>query len=367
MEPQRGEGSAALSGAPVEPESNDVLLIRADASPVIGAGHVMRCLALADAWRDTGGHVVFATSMRSDAPALRAADRQGVRLADVSAPAGSDDDAERTAALGAGAGASVVVVDGYSFGPDYVSRLRAPNLTIVQMDDEAIAPRFTADVVINQNAWADEQTYAGRVDAGTTVLAGASFAMLRPEFISMQRETARRHGRGDTPNVLITLGQSDAGRTTSQHVLRALAGTDRASSLNVRLLGQGTEPNRGLFASCSVDRVSDDMPHELIRTDLAIIGCGSTCWEAAYLGTPAIGVILAANQHRIGHDLARRGVMELIDPVGDPAAATATVDRLIADPDRRAEMSRLGRALIDGRGAVRVVRFLRAARSRRPA
>lgn len=44
------------------------LCIRADAGPEQGIGHVMRCLALAQAWQDRGGTATFLTA--TQAPAL---------------------------------------------------------------------------------------------------------------------------------------------------------------------------------------------------------------------------------------------------------------------------------------------------------
>ena len=74
------------------------LLIRADAGAHMGTGHLMRCLALAQAWQDAGGSCVF---LAAELPAaLRdrlATERMPTR--GVPAEPGSAADAERTSRL----------------------------------------------------------------------------------------------------------------------------------------------------------------------------------------------------------------------------------------------------------------------------
>ena len=42
------------------------LIVRADANTVIGTGHLMRCLALAQGWRDQSRPAMFVTACPSD-------------------------------------------------------------------------------------------------------------------------------------------------------------------------------------------------------------------------------------------------------------------------------------------------------------
>ena len=44
----------------------NALIIRTDATPKVLTGHMMRCLALAQAWQDQGGAVIFISHCESD-------------------------------------------------------------------------------------------------------------------------------------------------------------------------------------------------------------------------------------------------------------------------------------------------------------
>src|ERR1022692_1556760 len=126
-----------------------VLLIRADASVAIGTGHVMRCLALAQAWQDAGGPVTFV--MAESTPAIEERLRsEGVGLIRIEGVPGSDFDSEQLLAVARTRGPSWVVVDGYEFGEGYQRALKNGRLKVVLIDDNGRSGTYAADVVLNQ-------------------------------------------------------------------------------------------------------------------------------------------------------------------------------------------------------------------------
>ena len=341
----------------------ETLILRADASAPMGTGHVMRCLALAQAWQDAGGRAVYA-SAQCPAPLAERLRGEGVGVAAVGAAPGGDEDARATALLAGREGARWVVTDGYHFGAAYQRALKVAGLRLLFVDDAGHAGHYSADLVLNQNVYAGEEFYAAR-EPGTRLLLGTRYALLRREFrrwAGRSREVPEVARR-----VLVTMGGGDAPNVT----LKALRGVELAESepLSVTVLVGGGNPHRGelaAFAARSRHRVelkrgAADMPEMMAGADVALTGGGTTCLELALMGLPFIIFVLADNQAPGAGWLAEQqaavnlGSHEHVTP----EQVAGALGRLSRDAPARAEMSRRGRSLVDGLGAVRVVREMR--------
>jgi UDP-2,4-diacetamido-2,4,6-trideoxy-beta-L-altropyranose hydrolase len=296
------------------------IVVRADASPEIGLGHAMRCLALAQAHRDAGGAVVFAMADPPDAFAARlAAEQIELRPAETAA-----------------AGADWIVLDGYHFDAAYERELRAAARLLVLDDHDT---DHDADLILRQGLGAR---------AGERVLAGSRYALLRREFRTWER--APRPAADPVRRVLVTLGGGDPGPVVDT-VLAAAARPDR----EVQWITGPLNPRRSAPPGVEVVVDAADMPERMHWADLAVTAAGSTSWELARVGTPQIAIELADNQRPVAHALAEHGIAVRAGRPADldPAALAAAIDGLTAE--RRAEMTRRGRAAIDGQGAVRVL------------
>ena len=348
------------------------LLVRADASTNIGTGHLMRCLALAQAWQTEGGKATFLSCC--DSPALRRrVTGAGARF--ILLPAAHPDPVDRqtTSRLIRKLKPDWLVIDGYHFGPEYQEAARAAGVRVLVIDDAAYWPEYHADILLNQNLGAEKLRY--RCDRDTRLLLGTRYVLLRNEFLKWrvwQREVPR-----EARKVLVTMGGSDPDNVTLK-VIRALEKVplDRlegivvlgASNLHREVLGAAIRSPEFKVRNHKVrlERNPLNMPELMAWADLAVTAGGSTCWELAFMGMPFLVLALAANQRLTVRALAARRAAKSLGT--SERLRTTVVVRALAPLLRgarlREALSARGRQLVDGYGADRVLMAMLGARLR---
>jgi len=327
------------------------LLIRADGDSRIGTGHVMRMLALAEAWQAAGGNVTFA----SDNPTgnvRRRIEAAGARFLPLrSRHPHPDDLADTRAFLGERQGGSSppmwVALDGYHFDRGYQRAIRGTETRLLVLDD-AVQQHYDADVVLNQNLGVERLPHA--CDGNTVLLLGTRYALLRREFRrwrSFKRtipETARR--------LLVTLGGADPKNVTLA-VLKALGLADLPdlearvvvgmANRNLKLLEEHVRSPAAIPPTVSVELLTNvaDMAELMAWADVAVGAGGTTCWETAMAEAQA---------------LTHLGRADELSPENIADALTL----LCRDRGRRCRQAEIAQGLIDGRGSERVVAVMQS-------
>ena len=343
--------------------SDKPLLIRADSSAQIGTGHVMRCVALAQAWQAGKGGAFFLSYCESQT--LRQwIEAAGIHFHPLSYRHPHPADLPTTLALLRELRAECLAVDGYHFDPDYQRSVRAAGYRLLVIDDFAHSPAYHADLLLNQNIHAAQLGYA--CDPGTTLLLGPRYALLRPEFLSWRGwcriipKAARK--------VLVTMGGGDADNVTLRiiRMLQQIRGIELEARVAVGPACPHLKELRQVVADddghLRILTNVTDMPALMAWADVALAAGGSTCWELAFMGLPSVVMILAENQRGIAEALDGAGIAMnagYFDRVSDARLAQALVGLLLA-PERRRQMSQTGQQLVDGGGAGRVIETLRA-------
>ena len=118
------------------------VLVRADATAVVGVGHVARCLTLARQLQARGAKVSFAGAAMPESLAadVRLAGFEAHTLASGTSPIRSqqDDAADVLALLAEFGGADVVIVDHYDLDADWERAVSASGPRIAVIDDSRI-------------------------------------------------------------------------------------------------------------------------------------------------------------------------------------------------------------------------------------
>lgn len=342
------------------------MVIRADASVTIGTGHVMRCLALAQGWQDLGRSVRFV--MAESTPGIdQRLFEEGIEATKLENDAATD--AQEFLAVAGECNVQWIVVDGYQFGPAYQQQIKNHGLNLLLIDDAGQCFPYCADIILNQNVYAEKINYKRRAES-SALLIGPSYALLRREFL--QWMNWRREAPDVAKEVLITMGGSDPDDMTSQ-ILRALQALEVPLNLTV-LLGHGNprvSSIRQLAKQCpgqiSVMTQVSNMPELLSRMDLAISASGTTCYELAFMQVPMILFVIAQNQAPAFDAFANCHAAIGVDwqPDSDNHHFLQMLRSVLGDRELRSSLVKNARRVIDGFGASRVCQSLLQVQSKK--
>lgn len=344
---------------------------RADASGLIGSGHVMRCMTLANALRRDGADVSFVARAMPDRLRDRLA-QQGHSLHMLPQALSQSDnrlshagwlgasqaeDAAQTLAALQGSPIDWLVVDHYAIDHEWQSALRDKACRIMAVDDLADR-RHDCDLLLDQNLIQNfESRYVDLVPGHAATLLGPRYALLQEGYAEMHETAGRRERVG---RILVFFGDADRTGLTAQVIQAVSALAAPGCAVDVVVGGAGAHRDEVLAAVASADGVTvhDPLPSLaplMQRADLAIGGAGATSWERLCLRLPALVVTLAENQRPIASELHRRSLARWL---GDSDTLDSeTLHRKLADVVSQPLdwFAFEDASQVDGRGVARVV------------
>ena len=339
--------------------SGQLLILRADASVSNGMGHIGRCLAMAEAWQDSGGRALLAASGPKEALTAMAAG-VGMHWLGPECPA-AEADAKQFIQLCRQTSSSLAWLDSYNHDVRFETQVRDA-IPLVAVDDLASRPHDSDVVVDTSLGMPDAARYSNVAAPRTLLLLGTPYVALRRAF-----RTGGFTPRGGAPvrSILLSFGGTDPKGHTAAAIeaIRAL----RQPDIGVDVVLSRANPRLDELASTvaangmALHVDTREMANLMARADLAVGAGGSTSWERCRAGLPTLMTIIADNQLGVAKVLERAGIIRLV-PSHDPLQLAdnfyLALRDAMADGRWRTAASNAGMAMIDGNGGRRLVRAL---------
>jgi len=327
-----------------------VAVFRVDAGLQIGAGHLVRCAALAQALADAGWDIVLAGDPAGFSmlplPLWRRislVDQQPpneVRILRDALPAGTD----------------LLVVDHYRRDAEFERTCRPWARRILAIDD--LCRPHDADWLLDATPLREPAAYAGLLPAGCGLLLGGRHALLRPGFAGARWR--RRRPEQTVGSLLVSIGATDPGK----HLHAVLDGIGQSGYRGqLVIILAPSAPHHGEIVARAAGMngtmvpVEADIPATISDCDLAIGAGGVGLLERACLGLPSLLLGVADNQRDNLTAIDRAGAGVIVREI-NPAEIAAALRRLLDDAPLRVSLAQRSALLCDGLGVNRVIMAL---------
>lgn len=325
------------------------IAFRADGSPTMGTGHVMRCVTLAAAARELGHDPVLVINATGVEWLEDYISETGLPVTRVNAN-------ELTVDQFAGFDPDRVLIDSYVYSDAAIESVAETVRTAVIVDFNTRTAAAAMYIDPNLGGIAREPHTA-------EWLVGSDYAMIRPAILEQRADEGHRFDE-QQPHVLVFVGGSDPlGLTTT--VVRAVA--TEVPGATITAVG-GESVRAELDADTIADRVTvvspgQQLPRLMGDADVIVCAAGTSAWDVSAIGTPAVFLGIVDNQMVSVEQIRQHDLGPVIDARGMSAEelgseVRAGVREILSDSQLRAERVNRMTNLFDGRGAERIVTAL---------
>lgn len=346
---------------------------RADASLVIGTGHVMRCLTLASALARVGAQCSFICREQPGnlidfirkrgfdvVPLPRASDSSqqldGTAHAHFLGCSQGKDARDCGKILNEGGGVDWLVVDHYGLDSRWEEVLLPTYKKLMVIDDLADRPH-SCDILLDQTFGRKKEDYHLLAPVECRLLCGSQYSLLRPEFPRMRQQSLeRRKNNCSVKKLLISMGGVDMDNVTGK-VLQSLTRTFLPENIEIAIVmgphAPWIETIRELAGELSwraeVYTSVENMAELMAGSDLAIGAAGATVWERCCLGLPSFVVVLADNQRLIARNLQQAGAAIQVE-IPSEVDTKPFLEPQFFESEKLLQMSLRAAEITDGQG-----------------
>ena len=253
----------------------------------------------------------------------------------------------------------VILADSYYITNSYMAGLREYGKVVVLDDMAKIA--WNADAVINYNVFAHQEMYeALQGTYGTLFYTGGRYIPIRREFCGRNYAVRER-----VENILITTGGGDQENIAGQ-ILECIhlpicqyhVVTGRFNPHYDSLL-QLARAHQNIHIYHDVR----DMAGLMEQSDLAVTAGGTTIYELSAIGVPFVCFSYAENQEKLTEYIGKNKIAGYggafhKTPEQTLVSIKEQINSLIENYDLRLRCSKAERQLVDGQGATRIAKML---------
>ncbi len=326
------------------------IIFRVDAYADIGTGHFMRCLSLADAYKERGQGQVFFITHCSSCQLIKKMEERTFGFYLLNSPSSASESLNVVKSVVDKAKEPWVLLDGMQFDDKYQLSIIDTGCELLVIDDMAALNHYYAHIVLNQNLHASGLRY--NCEPFTELLIGTDYVLLRREF--RRWPIIIKEIRKKAQNILVSLGGADV-QNYSAKVLLALGGI---KEVEIILVVGASNPNIEYLQKIAARNVKvvhnvQNMSELMAWADVAIASGGTTVWELAFMGVPAVIGRIAPIEDYLICGLNKIGLYADIGWYGtvDLNKLKEVVLSLLADMGLRVKMSKQARQLVKGNGA----------------